>query len=120
MQDGVTLHTANFMLDLNIVFGPHVMPNRYPDQHNCGNCWSHIIPDLNPCNFFLWGFLKEVFAQKQSIELEMTGMLTEFTGGLRKTCVAMLLQTCHQLQEVTQRNGGHTKHILTKKTSHRC
>jgi hypothetical protein len=63
----------------------------------------------------VWGFLKEVVAQKQSPELEMTGMLAEFAEGLRKTCVAMLLQTCHQLQEVTQRNGGHIEHILTKK-----
>jgi hypothetical protein len=45
----------------------------------------------------------------------MTGMLAKFTEGLRKTCVAMLLQMCHQLQEVTQRNGGHTKHILGEK-----
>jgi hypothetical protein len=120
MQDGVILHTANFMLDLNTVFGPHIMSNRYPYQHNCGNFCSHIIPDLNPSNFFLWGFLKEVFAQKQSIELEMTGILAEFTEGLRKTCVAMLLQMCCQLQEVTQRNGGHIRRILSKKTLHRC
>jgi len=43
----------------------------------------------------------------------MTGMLAEFTEGLRKTCVAMLLQMCCQLQEVIQRNGGHTKLILS-------
>jgi hypothetical protein len=63
--------------------------------------------------------LKEVFAQKQSIELDMTGMLAEVAEGLRKTCVAMLLQTYCQLQEVTQRSGGHIKHILTKKTLYR-
>jgi hypothetical protein len=65
----------------------------------------------------LWSILKEVFAQKQFIGLEMTGMLAEFTEGLRKTCVAIYLQTCHQLQEVTPKNSGHTKHILTKKTT---
>jgi hypothetical protein len=115
MQDGVKLHTANFMLDLNTFFGPHIMSNRYPDQHNCGNFWPHIIHDLNPCDFFLRGFLKEEFVQKQSIELEMTGMLAELCRGLRKICVAMLLQTCCQLQEVIQRNDGHIRHILTKK-----
>jgi hypothetical protein len=57
------------------------MSNRYPDQHNYGKFWSHIISDLNPCNFFLWGFLKVVFAQKQCIELEMTGMLAELCTG---------------------------------------
>jgi len=92
MEDGVTLHTAFFMLDLNTVFGPHIMSNHYLDQHSCGNFWLHVFPDLNPCDLFLWGFLK-VFAQKQSIKLEITGMLAEFTEGLRKTFVAMLLQT---------------------------
>jgi len=64
--------------------------------------------------------LKEVFAKKQSIELDMTGMLAEFAEGLRKTCVAMLLQTYCQLQEVTQRNGGHIKAHTDKETLHRC
>jgi len=45
----------------------------------------------------------------------MTGMLAELAEGLRKTCVEMLLQTYCQLQEVTQRNGGHIKHKVTKK-----
>jgi hypothetical protein len=91
MQDGFTLHTANIMLDLNTVFGPHIISNRYLDQHNCGNFWSHIIPGRNPYDFCLWGFLKTVLTQKQSLEMEMAGMLAEFTEGLRKTCVAMLL-----------------------------
>lgn len=40
--------------------------------------------------------------------------------GLRKICVATLLQMYCRLQEVTQRNGGHMKHILTKRSLHRC
>ena len=28
------------------------------DHHNCGNFWPPLSPKLNPCNFFLWGFLK--------------------------------------------------------------
>jgi len=73
MQDGVVPHIANIVLHLNTVFGPCVMSIRYPDRHNCGNS-----PDLNPCDFFLWGFLKEVFPHKPFTELKMTGMLAEF------------------------------------------
>jgi hypothetical protein len=61
MQDGAMLHTANVMLDfLNTVFGPRIMLNCCPDHHNCGNSWPSLSPDLNPCDFFLWGFLKEM------------------------------------------------------------
>jgi hypothetical protein len=59
MQDGATPHTANVMLDfLNIIFSPRVMSHRYPKHHNCGHSWPPLSPDLNPCDFFLWGFLK--------------------------------------------------------------
>jgi hypothetical protein len=57
MHDGATLHDANIVLDfLDIVFGPHIMSNRYPEQHNCSNFWPPLSPDLNPGDFnFLEG-----------------------------------------------------------------
>jgi hypothetical protein len=114
MQVGVTPHIGNSVLHLNTVFGLQVTTNCYPDRHSCGNFWPLVNPDLNPWDFFLWGFLKEVFPHKPFSELKMTGML-----GLRNTCVAMLLQTCRHLQEVTRRNGDHIEHILTK-SLHKC
>jgi hypothetical protein len=42
--------------------------------------FGHIIPDLNPCDFFGVGgecLLKGVFAQKPTGELEMRGLLAE-------------------------------------------
>jgi len=103
MQDGVMLHTANFMLDLNTFFGSHIMSNSYPDQHNCGNFWPHTIPDLNPCDFFLRGFLKEVFVQKQSIELEMTRMLALLCRGAEEDLC------CHVIANMLSASRGYSK-----------
>jgi hypothetical protein len=42
MQDGAAPHTANSVLDLNTVFGPHVISNHHLDHHNCGN-FGHLL-----------------------------------------------------------------------------
>ena len=56
MQDGATTHTANIVMDfLYETFGDRVLSRRYPD---CRVNWSAHSPDLNPCDFFLWGYLK--------------------------------------------------------------
>lgn len=52
VQDGAMLQTANVMLDFfNIVFGPHIMSNRYLNHHNCDRfghflalIWILLIP----------------------------------------------------------------------------
>jgi hypothetical protein len=50
-----------------------------------------------------------------SVNFRWQECLLSCAEGLRKTCVAMSLPVCCQLQEVTRRNCGHTKHIMTKK-----
>jgi hypothetical protein len=43
VQDGAMLQTANVMLDFfNIVFGPHIMSNRYLNHHNCDR-FGHFL-----------------------------------------------------------------------------
>ena len=61
MQDGATPHTANKVLDaLHETFGDRVISRRYPDAKQCSVTWPAHSPDLNPCDFFLWGYPKSV------------------------------------------------------------
>ncbi|PSN55738.1 hypothetical protein C0J52_04809, partial [Blattella germanica] len=51
---------ANAVLDiLHETFENRVMSHRYPQRHQGGFFWPPLSPDLNPSDFFLWGYLKE-------------------------------------------------------------
>jgi inhibitor of nuclear factor kappa-B kinase subunit alpha len=51
MQDGATAHTATYSINvLNEVF-----ENRLVSR----GLWPARSPDLNPCDFYLWGNLKD-------------------------------------------------------------
>jgi hypothetical protein len=59
MRDGGRPHTANVVLDfLHDIFDSHVISNRFPDHFACGQNWPPNSPDLNPRDYFLWGFIK--------------------------------------------------------------
>ena len=61
MHDGATAHTANSVKDfLYATFGEDNVISR-----NCKNSWPSRSPNINPCDFFLWGYLKHrVFSRK--------------------------------------------------------
>jgi hypothetical protein len=60
MQHGARPHTANVVLDcLHGTFDSRVISNRFPDRFACGQNWPTNNPDLNPCDYLLWEFLKE-------------------------------------------------------------
>jgi hypothetical protein len=62
MQHGPRPHTANVVLDFpHDTFDSHVISNRIPDCFACGQNWLPNSPDLNPCDYFLWGLLKKRF-----------------------------------------------------------
>ena len=62
MEDGARPHTANVVLD----FLYETFNLRFSECHEGGKLWLPHSPDINPCDFFLWGFLKEkVFQRRQ-------------------------------------------------------
>ena len=59
MQDSATPHTAHQNLAiLHEHFVPRVFSGRYPQCYGCGIDWPTHSSDLNPCDYFLWGYLK--------------------------------------------------------------
>ena len=60
MQDGATPHrTKDVFESLAAKFDGRVIGLGYPGFKGGGIEWPPYSPDLNPCDFFLWGFLKD-------------------------------------------------------------
>jgi hypothetical protein len=67
MQDGTRPHTASVVLDfLHDTCNLRVMSNQFPDRFAYGQNWPPNSPDLNPCDYFLWGLLKEIIFFRKS------------------------------------------------------
>jgi hypothetical protein len=66
MQDGARPHRTEQVLQLlNDHFGEKVIALDSARIMGEGIDWPTYSPDLNPCDFFLWGYLKDkVYAQK--------------------------------------------------------
>ena len=41
------------------------MSHRFPESREGGKLWPPPSSDINPCDFFLWGFLKEKVFQRR-------------------------------------------------------
>jgi hypothetical protein len=114
MQDGATPHTANKVLDfLHNTSGPRVISQRYPDSHNCGHFWSPLSPDLYPCDFILWGFVKEkAFLTRSANLMDWRATIIQLCGEITwDLCRNVITNIGVRLQEVIRQNGGHTEQV---------
>jgi hypothetical protein len=59
-QDGARPHTTPEVLEfLHSKFQHHIVSNRFPQQFQCGFSWPPCSPGLKPCDYILWGCLKD-------------------------------------------------------------
>jgi len=87
---------------------------RLPERHEGGKFWPPHSPDINPCDFFLWGFLKEKVFQRRP---ENVAQLRAHTGKLCRAlsedlCRKIVTNAMVRLQEVVRQNGGHIEHVV--------
>ena len=88
-QDGAPPHTANITLD----WLDHKFPNRLISRKREPE-WSPHSPDLNPPDFYLWGFLKDnvyrhkrrstLYQRRSASELSIT-LLAESKSAFSRT-----------------------------------
>lgn len=115
MQDGATPHTANKTLKfLYTNFRGRVISGKYQEKFNCGLTWPAHSPDLNPCDFLLWGYLKSKVYNRplNSIE-ELETQILEQVDAIPKE----MLQKCFQsflkrLRAVIAAEGCHIEHDM--------
>ncbi|GBP39444.1 hypothetical protein EVAR_23795_1 [Eumeta japonica] len=87
-------------------------------QEFAGNInWPPRSPDLNPLDYFAWGYLKSKVYQnnptnltqlKQNIRSEMAAISTAM-------CQRVIANLCSRLEESQQRNGHHLDNIIFSK-----
>ncbi|GBL96623.1 hypothetical protein AVEN_207789-1 [Araneus ventricosus] len=63
-------HRTDSVFDtINSVFGALVIVYQYPKSYPGALHWPPYSPDLNPCDFFLWGHMKDLVYRKKPTDL---------------------------------------------------
>ena len=111
-QDGATSHTARVCMNiLNDVF-----PNRVISR-NGAIPWPPRSPDLTPCDFFLWGYLKsKVYEERpRTIEELKARISLEIKRVPQRMLRAVMDNFRNRLQECINREGHHLTDVIFKK-----
>ena len=84
MQDGARPHRTAKVFDvLQEHFDSQVIALDYPTSTGIKMDWPPYSPDLNPCDFFLWGYLKDTVYGKNPTSLQ------ELEQFIENTCVSI-------------------------------
>jgi hypothetical protein len=70
--------------------------------------------DINPCDFFLWGFLKEkVFQRRPENVAQLRAHIVKLCSVLSEDlCQKVVTNAMVRLPEVMRQIGGHIDHVL--------
>ncbi len=111
MQDGASPHTAKKTMELlEKFFGEKIISNKSVDF------WPPYSPDLNPCDYFLWGFLKDrVFSENiGNISLLKERIKQVFTEISEEICKKVVNNLRFRLNYCIMKNGKHFSNIMKK------
>lgn len=115
MQDGALPHRTQDVFEvLDEYFHGRVIGLNYESRYGCGIEWPPYSPDLNPCDYYLWGKLKdEVFRKRYRSTEELK---TEISEQLRKIEPEELKRVIEnfgkRLIEVQNQEGAHIEPYL--------
>ncbi|GBM34527.1 hypothetical protein AVEN_43185-1 [Araneus ventricosus] len=86
----------------------------YPKSKNMGIDWPPYSPDLNPCDSFLWGYIKDkVYAgNPQSIEDLKTAIQTVIESIETSTLQLVLQNFALLLRHIIAIDGRHIEHVI--------
>lgn len=110
-QDGATPHTARVSMEkLRSIF-PNKLISKYGDIP-----WAPRSPDLTPCDFFLWGYLKsKVYdTNPQTIEALQENIRREVRKITPALCRRVMENLRARFQECIEENGRHLDDIVFK------
>ena len=91
-QDSTTPHTASITMEwLDCRFAGQLISRHHVPE------WSSHSPDLNPPDFYLWGFLKHhVYQNNPQTIAELKEVITEQIHGIAKEECARVINTFAQ------------------------
>jgi hypothetical protein len=110
-KTGASPHTAKkTMVLLEKIFGGRITSIKSTD------IWPPYSPDLNPCDYFLWGFLKDrVFS-------ENIGNISLLKEKIKQVCAEITEEMCERvlnnllfrLNYCVMKNGKHFSNVMKK------
>ena len=76
--------------------------------------WAPHSPDLNPPDFFLWGFLKDNIYQDNPLTIAaLKAAITENIQTItQEECDRVINNFARRIQECLRQNGGHLEHVV--------
>ncbi|GFS53505.1 t-complex protein 1 subunit delta [Nephila pilipes] len=110
MQDGARPHrTADVFEMLNEHFSDRIIGLDYPSHFQGGIEWPPYSPDLNPCDYYLWGYLKSKVWQTSPTNLpELKTAITTAVDTIdREACSRVMVGFQNRLTAVLVKDGGH-------------
>ena len=110
-QDGATAHTARRSLAvLREMFPGHLISLR----GDVG--WPARLPDLSPCDFFLWGYLKEkVFRHRPRTLEDLKERIREEINAIPLEMTRRVMENFRErLHQCIANNGHHLSDIIFK------
>ncbi|KAI6650019.1 hypothetical protein LOD99_6234 [Oopsacas minuta] len=108
-QDGASSHTSKFSRDwLKEHFGASVISLKTNFE------WAPYSPDLNPPDFYLWGYLKDrVYSIKPRTISELKENIREEIRKIPNTvCKNVINNLVVRLKKCTELKGGDLEHLL--------
>ena len=115
MQDGATPHRTNKVFEiLNEYFNHRVIGLNYPKFCGGGLEWPPYSPDLNPCDFFLWGYVKDrtYTTQITSID-ELKTKITDIVTKIPKETLHSIFDSFYsRLKNIVKMNGNLYQNLI--------
>lgn len=115
-QDGARPHRTDEVFEvISEYFGNRVMALDYKEFNEEGIDWPPYSPDLNPCDFFLWGYLKDrVYANRPRTILELKDAISDEIQSIPAETFRKVAENFgHRIRHVIEIEGGHFEHIVT-------
>ena len=112
MQDGAPPHIAKPVKQL---LKTHFGDDRIISRH-FPRGWPPRSPDLNPCDFWLWGYLKNhVFSGPVANLAELKARVTQHVHNVTpETLRSVVEHAVYRLKLVEENGGQHIEHVLRK------
>ena len=108
-QDDATPHTSNQSLAW--------LQQSFPDRlisRRCDPEWSPHSPNLNPLDFYLWGYLKDkVYVNNpQAISDQKAALTAAIRAIPREECLRVIENFARRIQVCLRHQGAHFEHIF--------
>ena len=109
MQDGAPPHIYRPVKQLlTNFFGPRIISRHFPDQ------WPPRSPDMNPLDYWLWGYLKsKVFLQAPRTTEELKEAIRKEISKINANQLTNAVQHFKdRVSAVVENKGGHFEHLM--------